>query len=132
KPAGCLGTARDEHTATLLSSGKVLIVGGTANPPGGYLASAELFDPATGKFTPAGTTGKPRYLHTATLLKNAMVLIAGGADSTRDAGAIPDAELYNPESGTFVATGKLQSARYRPTALLLNTGAVLLSGGGDE
>jgi large repetitive protein len=55
-----------------------------------------------------------------------------GADPARNAGAIADAELYNPESGTFIATGKLQAARYRATALLLNTGAVLLSGGGDE
>jgi hypothetical protein len=132
KLTGCLGTARDEHTATLLNNGKVLIAGGNANPPGGYLASAELYDPATSAFTPAGMMGKTRYLHTATLLKNGMVLIAGGADATRNAGAIADAELYNPESGAFVATGKLQAARYRPTALLLNTGAVLLAGGGDE
>lgn len=132
KLTGCLGTARDEHTATLLDSGKVLIAGGNANPPGGYLASAELYDPATSAFTPAGMMGKTRSLHTATLLKNGMVLIAGGADPTRNAGAIADAELYNPESGAFVATGKLQAARYRTSALLLNTGAVLLSGGGDE
>jgi hypothetical protein len=132
KLTGCLGTARDEHTATLLNNGKVLIAGGNANPPGGYLASAELYDPATSTFSPAGMMGKMRYLHTATLLKNGMVLIAGGADPTRNAGAIADAELYNPESGTFIATGKLQAARYRSTALLLNTGAVLVVGGGDE
>src|ERR1700736_3405005 len=63
----CLGTARDEHSATLLNNGKVLIAGGKANPPGGYLASAELYDPATRAFTPTGTMGKPSYLHTATL-----------------------------------------------------------------
>ena len=132
KLTGCSGTARDEHTATLLNNGKVLIAGGKANPPGGYLASAELYDPATRAFTPTGTMGKPSYLHTATLLKNGMVLIAGGVDPGNGPGAIADTELYNPEAGTFVATGKLQVARYRPTALLLNTGAVLVAGGGDE
>lgn len=129
---GCLGTPRDEHTATLLNNGKVLIAGGKANPPGGYLASAELYNPATGVFTPTGTMGKPSYLHTAILLKNGMVLIAGGVDPGNGPDAIADTELYNPEAGTFVATGKLQAARYRPTALLLNTGAVLVSGGANE
>lgn len=132
KLTGCLGTPRDEHTATLLKNGKVLIAGGKANPPGGYLASAELYDPATRTFIPTGTMGKASYLHTATLLKNGMVLIAGGVDPGDGPGAIADTELYNPDSGTFVATGKLQTARYRPTALLLNSGAVLVTGGADE
>jgi hypothetical protein len=129
---GCLGTPRDEHTTTLLNNGKVLIAGGKANPPGGYLATAELYDPATRAFTPTGTMGKPSYLHTATLLKDGMVLIAGGVDPGNGPGAIADTELYNPGAGTFVAAGKLQVARYRPTALLLNTGAVLVAGGADE
>src|SRR3712207_3957944 len=37
--------SREDHTATLLPSGKVLVVGG--NGPGGQLASAELYDPDT-------------------------------------------------------------------------------------
>ena len=76
--------------------------------------------------------GKPSYLHTATLLKNGMVLIAGGVDPGNGPGTIADTELCNPEAGTFVATGKLQLACYRPTALLLNTGAVLVAEGADE
>ncbi|MBA8888226.1 putative repeat protein (TIGR01451 family) [Dokdonella fugitiva] len=44
-PAGRLATARGEHTATLLESGKVLIVGG--NGVGQYISATELFDPST-------------------------------------------------------------------------------------
>jgi hypothetical protein len=132
KLTGCLSTARDEHTATLLNNGKVLIAGGNAKVSGGYLASAELYDPATSAFTPTGVMGKAHYLHTATLLKNGMVLIAGGVDPVKDPGPFADTELYNPEAGTFSPTGKLNTARYRGTALLLNTGMVLVSGGVDE
>jgi Kelch motif. len=45
---GNLDTARHAHTATLLASGKVLVAGGYNNVSG-YLKSAELYDPATGK-----------------------------------------------------------------------------------
>src|SRR5208337_82581 len=47
--AGTLNTARAFHTATLLTSGMVLITGGDSSS--GYLASAELYEPAT--LTPA-------------------------------------------------------------------------------
>ncbi len=47
--AGSLSTARMNHTATLLPNGQVLVAGGLGN--GGALASAELFDPATGRWT---------------------------------------------------------------------------------
>ena len=47
----------------------------------------------------------PRYLHTATLLPNGKVLVAGGIDISGSASA--SAELYDPASGTWTATGSL-------------------------
>ena len=74
---GSLNTARHNHTATLLNNGMVLMAGGyTATD--GYLASAELYNPATGTFTPTGSLNTARDCHTATLLNNGMVLMAGG------------------------------------------------------
>src|SRR5882757_4705253 len=64
-------------TATLMPNGKVLIAGGTG-PGNGPLASAELYDPATGTFTPTGSMTNPRSSHKATLLANGRVLIVGG------------------------------------------------------
>lgn len=129
---GCLNTARDEHTATLLNNGMVLVVGGNGNPPAGHLASAEVYDPATGAFASTGMLSTPRYLHSATLLKNGMVLIAGGVDPKDGPGAIASAELYNPATRAFTPTGILNTARYRPTASLLNNGMVQISGGANE
>jgi hypothetical protein len=70
-------TARAEHTATLLRDGKVLIAGGTG-AGSQQLASAELYDPATGTFSNATDLVAGRRQHTATLLPDGTVLIAGG------------------------------------------------------
>src|SRR5262249_42574182 len=65
EPTGSLATARNNHTATLLPSGKVLVAGGFEN---GSLASAEVYDPATGVWAATGSLVTARYFHTATLL----------------------------------------------------------------
>src|SRR6266850_1374272 len=98
---GSLATGRSWPTATLLPNGKVLVAGGYG---GGYLASAELYDPASGTWTATGSLGTAREFHTATLLPNGKVLVAGGVDSS---GFLASAELYDPATGTWTATGSL-------------------------
>src|SRR3954468_13525454 len=83
-PTGSLIVARYEHTATLLSNGKVLVAGGYDGS--NVLASAELYDPKTGTFTLTGSMTAARRVHTATPLSNGQVLVAGGIDSS-DTGA---------------------------------------------
>lgn len=133
---GSMNTARFAHTATLLSNGMVLIAGGTQfnNTTGTFssLSSAELYNPATGAFSATGSLNTGRYGHTATLLSSGMVLVAAGLQintTTGASSALSSAELYNPSSGTFSATGGLSTARSGHTATLLNSGIVLVAGG---
>ena len=80
----------NDHTATLLPSGKVLVAGGYN---GSTLSSAELYDSATGSWSSTGSMGTARSIHTATLLPNGNVLAAGGADGSV---SLSSAELYEP------------------------------------
>src|SRR5436190_1071389 len=73
---GSLATARASHSATLLPNGQLLVVGGYDGS--GALASAELYDPATGLWSATASMATPRSGPTATLLPNGQVLVAGG------------------------------------------------------
>jgi hypothetical protein len=103
-----------------------------------WTATAELYDPASGTWTATGSLDTGRTDHAATLLQNGMFLVAGGfgRPKTDGSGAGPNftplasAELYNPASGTWTATGSLNRKRYRHTATLLQNGRVVLVAGG--
>ena len=124
------------HTATLLPDERVLIAGGVHVPADGSegvaLASAEVFDPATGTWEETGAMDDARHRHTATLLRNGLVLVAGGiADSPPDGSAerLTSAELYDPATGTWTDTGPMHTRRALHTGTLLSSGLVLIAGG---
>ena len=130
---GDMTAARASHAATLLASpsGQVLITGGF-NGSGGssWLASAELYDPAGGRFAAVGSMTTGRRTHTATLLGNGQVLIAGGIAGSNY--FVASAELYDPAGGTFTPTGGMTEARIYHTANLLPGGKVLVAGGNNH
>jgi N-acetylneuraminic acid mutarotase len=105
----------------MLPNGRVLVAGGSN---AGALASAALYDPATGTWTATGPLATGRYTHTATLLSDGRVLVAGGT-----VGPLASAEIYNPATGQWTATGSLATAREAHTATLLPNGMVLVVGG---
>jgi large repetitive protein len=129
---GDMTTARTGHTATLLPDGKVLIAGGyfLVDTPRGprpiLLASAELYDPATGTFSATGdmvAVGSVCCADSAILLADGKVLIAHGRVGSQPAVA----ELYDPVTGTFSRTGdQLVIWSGAQTATLLPDGRVLL------
>jgi hypothetical protein len=124
---GSMHSPRSGHTATLLSDGRVLVVGGQGL---GAPASAEIYDPATNLFTVTGSLATGREDHTATLLGNGRVLVAGGFNTScgtyRDCAS---AELYDPATGLFTATGSMAHSRGGHTASVLPDGRVLVAGG---
>jgi galactose oxidase-like protein len=120
-------------TATLLTSGKVLITRSTQ-----YFeeSHADLYDPAAGTFTRTGdiiVTDAAQFPNTipgqgpsAILLTNGRVLIAGGAQGDFWA---TGAQLYDPATGAFGITGKLTAGiGYWQAAALLPEGKVLIAG----
>jgi len=127
-PTGNLLTGRESGAASLLNDGRVLITGGVyslpAEPFYSALAEAEVFDPASGKFTAVGSMTLARVFHTSTLLPNGKVLITGGGYPTSS----NSAELYDPSTNTFTATGTMAVQRSDHTATLLPSGKVLIAG----
>src|SRR6266566_3979092 len=115
------------QTATLLPNGKVLVAGSYPvvvdhpYPHVSYVASAELYDPASGTWAVTGIPVTGISSRTATLLPNGKVLVAGAS-----------AELYDPASGTWSATGSFGTARDDNTVTLLPNGKVLVAGGSNR
>ena len=123
-----MAKARTGATATVLLDGRVLVAGG--NNTSGNLASSEIYDPTTGKFTPAGSLVTARTRNTATLLPDGRVLVVGGSTCGGSCSSLATAELYDPTTGNFTATGSMGVARVGQTATLLANGRVLVAGGG--
>jgi len=93
------------------------------------LSSLDALAQSTGTFVPTGNMTISRAGHTATLLKDGRVLITGGVNASYGyAGSAGTAELYDPSTGTFAATGNMTTNRALHTATLLSDGRVLISG----
>jgi hypothetical protein len=128
-PTGSLAEGRYWATATLLSDGRVLIVGGLVDEIQ-TLSSAEVYDPATGTFSRTGSMPDGRLLSSATLLADGQVLVSGGQlinGASREDVSV--ALLYEPQTGRFVQTGALAQPRDTATATRLEDGRVLVAGG---
>jgi Kelch motif/Galactose oxidase, central domain len=127
-PAAHMLEPRSGHTATLLPDGKVLIAGGMRRNQDFY-RSAELFDPASGKFQPTGEMTIARVGQAAVLLHSGKVLVIGGWIGH---GCTDSAELYDPTTGKFTALSKMTGKRGQPSATLLGNGDVLITGGAER
>ncbi|MGZ6259804.1 MAG: hypothetical protein ACXWN5_02990 [Candidatus Limnocylindrales bacterium] len=150
--SGLLNTARTNAAAAVLPDGRVLVAGGyyytgqTADLDGGpraalaayrpgsiaqlgplgmklfdvipptvasALATAELFDPASGTWSATGHLTYARFGAASATLADGRVLVVGSASGDDggvakvDARAYDSAELFDPKSGRFALTGSL-------------------------
>jgi Bacterial Ig-like domain/Kelch motif/Galactose oxidase, central domain len=127
---GMMTTARADHVAVRLYDGRILVVGGQG--ASGLLASAELYDPATGMFTATGsmgTSGTARRGAAAALLLSGEVLVAGGVGTT--GAPLKTTEIYDPATGTWTDGPDMDTARTGAEAVVLGAGRVLIPGGLD-
>ncbi|MFP2904849.1 kelch repeat-containing protein [Pyxidicoccus sp. 3LFB2] len=100
------------------------MAGGTGTS--GVLATAQVYDPATGTWSNTRPLSQVRHQHTAALLPDGRVLIAGGRNASA---SLATAELYDPPSGTWALTHPLAEARRGHTMTQLLDGQVLVVGG---
>lgn len=124
------------HTATLLSDGRVLVIGGEAHGSSGIsgaLASAEIYDPATRTFTPAGNLQVPRLGHCAVELPDGTVVVLGGWTLVNGNGTvISQVEAWNPATMTFTVLGSTLSPHPGGQAFLRQDGRIQMVGGYDS
>jgi hypothetical protein len=106
--------------------GAALLVGSQILRPG----PVRPIPPSALGFRAAGTMAHARgYGHTATLLPDGRVLVIGGYEAPK--GAVSAAELWDPQTETFVPAGDLATGRIFHAAELLADGRVLVTGGRD-
>jgi len=140
---GSMFQGRAEAASARMADGRVLIAAGYAYCPGvnplpsdqpcidAALATAEIFDPTTGKFAKAGAMADARGAASlqlpGALLTDGRVLVEGGVLHSGD--TLGTSALYDPVTGTWVAAGPLKTARGGHTATRLPNGRVLIAGG---
>jgi len=130
--AASMTTGRRMHEATLLPDGRVLITGGyggeTSAGWGSPLASAELYDPSSDRFTTTGNLIAATGGHSALLLASGRVLIVGGSGVGMFPDNVAPAQLYDPDMGTFTAAAAYagrSECDFCAPAVLLADGTVL-------
>lgn len=124
---------RRAHAAVRLADGRVLLAGGMSLEGALVLRSTEVYDPNDGAFHSAASMTDPRWDAAAVLLQDGRVLVSGGVIENLEDGSpvLSDrAELYDPVTDAFAATGSMHSARRSHHLTLLEDGRVLVTGGG--
>jgi hypothetical protein len=120
------------HTANLLSDGRVFLAGGLMS---GYLTTrqVELYDPEADSIAASAVLSVDHASHSATLLPDGNVLIVGGSFERYGLEMIfTVAELFDTKTNQAQLTSSLNFARSGHTATLLTDGRVLIAGGGGE
>ncbi len=131
---GSLNTSRRYDVQVELANGEVLVATGSHGPPTctRYLSSAELYNPATGRWTYTGSTLVPRESASAIRLADGRVLLAGGynggGSACTDTDPV-DTEIYDPATGQWSFAGNLPHGWLGGAMVLLPDHRVLMVDG---
>ena len=119
---GDMTEPRENHIATLLNDGSVLVTGGS---------SAEIYDPSTGTWSKTEQLPNDHGIgSTATALKNGKILIAGGGERNLDGSpmAVSYVDIYDQSTGKWSSVSNMAAAELNHTATLLGDGKLLIVG----
>jgi N-acetylneuraminic acid mutarotase len=134
-PTGSMAVPRSNAAAAKLADGTVLVVGSWHSEAvdGVYdmhsAATAERYDPATGRWTPTAPMPFGRCFHDTSLLPSGEVLVIGGTDDAMLAAGYRNVMRYQPLSDTWAQAAGLATGRYGHAAVALADGRVLVAGG---
>jgi Kelch motif/Galactose oxidase, central domain len=134
---GSMHSRRSYFAAVALKDGRILLAGGLSGgqyPRHKVEASAEIYDPRTGRFAETGGMNLPRYKQGAALLPDGRVLIAGGSNEDGRQSTYSSTEIFDPQTGRFSSGPQMKFPRYKLLSgvVALNDGRVLLAGGADK
>ena len=134
---GSMQTRRGYFNAVRLNDGRVLVTGGMSTgelPNATIEASAEIFDPTTGRFSATSPMSTARYKHGIALLPDGKVLIIGGQSSGAYGPRLSSTEIYDPGMSRFVPGPEMKLARFKllQGVTALNDGRVFVGGGADQ
>jgi hypothetical protein len=146
--AGEMTVPREAPHVVLLGDGRVLAVGNDGSFDPEYnvpfchapeeAAAAELWDPATGRWTTTEALNSPRALLVAVPLADGRALVTGGATGPKT-GADPwviggfqsysSTWIFDPRTESWTRSGLLDTARANALGATLPDGRVLVAGG---
>lgn len=122
------GAGRYALTATTLSDGRILVAGGNNGTSGGSAAMSAVAVYTSGSgWSTVDSMSTARFDHAAVRLKDGRILVAGGSNAA--GAALSSAEIFDPATGHWTATGGMLSPRYGLTLTVLSSGWVLAAGG---
>jgi hypothetical protein len=119
--------ARADHVAVRLDDGTVLAAGGLGGTTGGVsVATAERFDPTTGRWREVSPMTRARTGASVAMLGNGRVLVAGGESVEQGVrNSLDSAELFDASTSTWLPAGIMSCPRSGLGAVTLSDGSVL-------
>jgi hypothetical protein len=126
---GNMNATRFRTIARLLPDGRVMVMGKDSYSSGPY---ADIFDPATGTFSKTGNFIENSGWHGLVVLADGRVMKVGGQASTAPSPDNPystRAEIWDPATNQWSATGPMSVGRSGIEPFLLADGKVLVAGG---
>jgi Kelch motif/Galactose oxidase, central domain len=127
--ASPLSGVRAGHSAAVLASGNVIVIGGDDGRGVGQRLS-EIYDYRSGEWSSGGLMNYGRIDHATTSLPNGKVLVTGGFETQATfTSPLGSAELYDPKANTWAIIDPMITPRRGHAAALLRNGEVLVAGG---
>jgi N-acetylneuraminic acid mutarotase len=130
--AAAMETDRASHIAQLLEDGRVLVAGGGSSMGALNSSDALVYDPYHNTWTNTGSMVEVPHLAQSVRLVDGRVMVVGGVLLDSSTEVTPSAEIYDPDSNAWSATGDLIQARYEHVLVPLEDGRVIAIGGSSQ